>query len=74
MPALSEIQAAARAGFARWRDFRLALRQRRFPAPDRELPDGPRWDQERLDRWLRGEQDTSEMSDEQELIERCKSR
>ena len=71
MPALPEIHAAYRAGFCSWRDFRLALRQGRFPRPDRVLPDGPRWDQDRLDRWLRGEQDTPEMSDEQELIERC---
>jgi len=71
MPALPEVHVAYRAGFSTWRAFRLALRQGRFPKPDRTIGNDPLWDQDRLDRWLRGEQDTPEMSDEQELIERC---
>jgi len=69
--ALTEVQAAYRAGFARWRDFRLALRRGEFPQPDVEFKDGPRWDEERLIKWLRKERTLTEQPSDAVLIERA---
>ncbi len=49
---LTEIETAHLAGFRRFRDFRRALRAGRFPQPDVELPDGPRWSEASLTRLL----------------------
>lgn len=69
--ALPEIEAAYLAGFANWRDFRLALRRGTFPQPDRMMPDGPRWSEETLQAWLRGKELIRRGSDhEQDLIDR----
>jgi hypothetical protein len=51
--ALTEIQAAAAAGFTRWVHFQRARKAGLFPEPVRELPGvGPIWSQQRVDRWL----------------------
>ena len=72
MEALHEIQVAELLGFTRVKDWERARRKGLIPAPDQELPDGPRWDRERLLAWLRGtEETTSLMDDEKELIERA---
>lgn len=70
MTVLTEIEAAHWARFARWKDFRAALRSGRFPSPDHELPDGPRWSTDNLEKWLR-KQKQSHNDDEAELIERA---
>lgn len=71
MTVMTEIQVAAWAGFARWKDFRAAVRDGRFPAPDRELPDGPRWDSEKLEKWLRRDE-VEHDGDEKELISKAR--
>lgn len=48
----TEVEAAHAAGFRRFRDFRRAVRTGRFPQPDVSLPDGPRWSEALLRRWL----------------------
>lgn len=51
--ALSEVQAAARAGFVQWRHFVLARRTNQFPPPVREVPGiGPVWNERQIDEWL----------------------
>jgi hypothetical protein len=70
--ALTEVQAADRLGFRRWRDFARALRVGAIPRPDVTLPDGPRWSQTRLDRWLAGDPSPATLdAEEQEAIRRA---
>jgi hypothetical protein len=66
--ALTEIEAAALTGFRRWRDFSRARRQGLFPAPDLELPDGPRWSETRLEAWVRGDLSRPTVSDEERML------
>lgn len=50
---LNEVEAAARAGFARHRHFVDARRKGLFPSPVKELPGvGPVWTDRQLDEWL----------------------
>lgn len=70
MRALSEVDAAAKLGFRRFRDFTRAVRRGAVPGPDRQLPDGPRWSETALDAWLSGELDGRSLGDEErQLIE-----
>jgi len=72
---LTEIETAHLAGFRRFRDFRRALRAGRFPQPDVELPDGPRWSETLLRNWLDGRPDPRTLEDEERaLIERLTKR
>ncbi len=48
----TEVEAAYVGGFKRFRDFRRAVRTGCFPRPDVDLPDGPRWSEALLRRWL----------------------
>ena len=71
MQAMTEVQAAHAAGFGRFRDFRRAVSRGLFPAPDLELPDGPRWSHARIERWLSGEPPGRTLdADEAALIKR----
>lgn len=75
MRLLSEVDAAAFAGFRRFRDFRRALRAGRFPQPDVELPEGPRWSDASLTRWLDASAvDGSHGRAEANVIERMRRR
>ena len=50
---LNEIQAAARAGFARFRDFQRARKLGLFPRPLHDLPGvGPVWSTAQVERFL----------------------
>jgi len=72
---LTEIETAHLAGFRRFRDFRRALREGRFPQPDVELPDGPRWSEARLRAWIDGRPDPRTIeAEERSLIERLQRR
>ena len=63
---LTEIQAANLAGFRRFRDFSRAVKGGQFPAPSLELPDGPRWSESALARWIDG--DGRNLSAEEEKL------
>lgn len=66
---LPEIEAAGRLGFGRFVHFQRALREGRIPKPDVTLPDGPRWSEATIARWLTGSIDRPAIADEsQELI------
>ena len=50
---LNEIQAAARAGFGRFRDFQRARKLGLFPPPLHEMPGiGPVWSTAQVERFL----------------------
>jgi len=68
---LTEIEAAHWARFARWRDFQRAIRDGNFPKADRNLPDGPRWNRDRLIEWMNSKTAVSTNLDEQDLRERA---
>lgn len=68
--ALTEIEAAALAGFRRWRDFLRARRLGLFPRPDLELPDGPRWSETRLRAWIDGRNPDAASSREEAIVGR----
>ena len=52
---LSEVQAAAKAGFSRFRDFHRARKLGLFPPPLHELPGvGPIWSSAQIERFLGG--------------------
>ncbi len=67
---LPEIEAAALAGFRRWRDFQRARRLGLFPRPDVELPDGPRWSETHLRVWIEGRMPRDESSREEAIVRR----
>lgn len=70
--ALTEVEAAAVLRFRRFRAFQRALKQGVIPRPDIILPDGPRWSQTRLDRWLAGDPSPATLdAEEQEAIRRA---
>lgn len=72
---LTEIETAHLAGFRRFRDFRRALREGRFPRPDVELPDGPRWSAASSTRWLDGKPaGGSHAGAEETIVERLRRR
>lgn len=68
MQALTEVAAAHLAGFGRFRDFRRAVSRGQFPAPDLQLPDGPRWSHARIERWLSGEPDRATLDAEETAL------
>ena len=69
---LNEIEAAHWARFARFKDFQRAIRDGNFPKADRNLPDGPRWDRDKLTEWMRNSKAAVSINiDEQDLRERA---
>ena len=72
MDVLTEIGAAHWAGFSRFKDFQRAIRDGNFPKADRNLPDGPRWDRDKLTEWMRNSKTAISLNlDEQDLRERA---
>jgi hypothetical protein len=53
MRLLTEVATASQLGFGRFAHFQRALREGRIPKPDVTLPDGPRWSEASIARWLR---------------------
>lgn len=73
--ALTEVEAAAAAGFKLWRQFQRARTAKMFPDPVRILPGlGPVWTQQQIDAWLMIVEpaDPKGRDDEEEALRRAR--
>ena len=63
-----ETVASVRLGFGRFSHFQRALREGRIPKPDIVLPDGPRWSEDTIKRWISGAIDRPAIEDEAQAV------